>query len=102
VVTVPPLPLRQVVPASRGAGAPAVFQLTKIAVLVSVDKSGRVTSARADESSKKTNLFLIGQSISAAREWTFRPASRAGVAIPSEYRIEFVFRPETEASRPAR
>jgi protein TonB len=58
-----------------------------IEVLVEVDATGRVAKATALGGSP----FLQGAAEDAARKWLFRPATRDGRALPSDFRISIVF-----------
>jgi TonB family protein len=84
----PPRVVQEMMPATRPAG-----QFAKIAVQVSVDTSGRVVSARAENGAASSEA-LAAIAISAARQWRFQPAALNGKPVPAEYTIVFVFRPQ--------
>jgi hypothetical protein len=92
-VVTPPKPIREVKPSMRDSIRWVVPAPVSIGILVSIDSKGRVKGAHPDENNSGKNLFLTGLAVSAAKEWTFQPATRNGEAVPGEYRIQFVFAP---------
>jgi hypothetical protein len=97
IVTVPPVPVHQVMP-SKKSGLPwNVYAPVTVGVLVTVDAKGKVSKVRADSNIKGGNPFLLAMSLSAARDWTFKPATQGGKPVPGEYRIEFLFQPDQHA-----
>lgn len=84
----PPQAVQEMMPATTPAG-----QFAKIAIQVSIDRKGRVVSARA-EHGPVANDTLTAIAISAARQWRFQPATLNGKPVPAEYTIVFVFRPQ--------
>lgn len=90
-VIVPPLPLHKVSPVFDNSGRVPwlTYKQQTVIVVVTVDEKGKVLDARADN-----KIGLLSQPlVNAARQWTFKPATRGGIPVPSEYTIQFVFRP---------
>lgn len=87
-VYTPPQVVQEMMPATRPAG-----RFAKIAVQVSVDKLGRVVSARAEHGAVASDA-LSAIAVSAARQWRFQPATLNGKPVPAEYTIVFIFRPQ--------
>ncbi|HEX7362822.1 MAG TPA: energy transducer TonB [Bryobacteraceae bacterium] len=87
-VYTPPQVVQEMMPATRPAG-----RFAKIAVQVSVDKTGRVVSARAEHGAVASDA-LAQIALSAARQWRFQPATLNGKPVPAEYTVVFVFRPQ--------
>ncbi|MDQ8187891.1 energy transducer TonB [Pelagicoccus sp. SDUM812002] len=59
-----------------------------VKIRVSLDERGRVINASCANS---THEELVGPSIEAAKQWSFKPAIRAGEKVPSSVLIPFVF-----------
>jgi hypothetical protein len=62
-----------------------------IDVRVSIDRHGRVTSARALQHEDGLINYLADHAVAAARHWTFTPAKRGNTPIDSTRVINFVF-----------
>jgi periplasmic protein TonB len=90
----PPEPLTKVSPVMTEAVRAIVQNQDPMTVnvIVSVGTDGQVLDARVDPQSSVKNPFLSASALNAARRWRFKPATRDGHSLPSEYRIEFVFR----------
>lgn len=89
-IAIPAEPVRRVTPTGNAARWNVPGKL-KIAIVVSIDVKGMVTNATAVQDGNRPSLFLVGSCLSAARQWTFKPAKLNGKPVPSQYRIEFVF-----------
>ncbi|HMF74385.1 MAG TPA: TonB family protein, partial [Bryobacteraceae bacterium] len=69
-----------------------------VEVQVTIDPTGHVSAAHAlNDSSVKS--VLSSAAVSAARQWTFQPATLRGEKVSSEHTILFEFRPEAQAQR---
>lgn len=83
----PPLPLHQVPP-----GYPFDMRRSGISGRVNVtfliDENGKVREAMVQDS---TNHGFNQAALAAARQWTFRPAQRKGVAVPARANLPIVF-----------
>jgi hypothetical protein len=62
-------------------------------VRVQVDANGRVTAAEPVGPLTGMGDFLARSAVNAARNWTFEPARRGTVALPSEVVLKFSFGP---------
>lgn len=89
----PPYPTHQVLPNLRQI-APAIPSKNgaQVEVTVNVDKAGRVVAARLTNN-RQLNASLSDAALTAARSWTFDPASMNGQLVASEHAIIFNFRP---------
>jgi len=95
---VSPTPLLQVMPNTKYFPAGAVSEVTRVEVQVTIDPTGHVSAAHAlNDSSVKS--VLSSAAVSAARQWTFQPATLRGEKVSSEHTILFEFRPEAQAQR---
>jgi periplasmic protein TonB len=99
VVTLPPQPLHSVKPLYThpptipNTGTRPVRPSTPVtvAIVVSVDEKGKVLSAQRPSDSPSKDAFLSKQALDAARQWSFKPATRGGQPVRAEFRINFVF-----------
>jgi TonB family protein len=91
---VPPRPLMQVMPNTRTIPGGTLQARTRVEVQVDVDPRGRVSSAHVVGSG--VNEIIASAALSAARQWTFDPASNNGQHVDSEHTIVFEFRPEQQ------
>jgi protein TonB len=66
------------------------------AVRVTIDANGKVTQAVMDRPVYPSYDRLV---LAAAREWTYRPATRNGQPVASERVVEIVLQPRTAAAR---
>lgn len=88
IETKPAVPLNQTLPQwTRREGMQLV--LTG-AVLVAIDETGKVVSARTTRISDPTYDRLV---VEAARSWRYTPAMRNGKPLPSERTITYVLKP---------
>lgn len=85
----PPVPLTQV-PAEYPESAEAAGLTGTVQVLVTVDEKGKVTDAK--EQACDAPIMLCEAAISAARKWTFKPATRYGQPVKSVVVVPFRFR----------
>jgi TonB family protein len=88
----PPRPVKQVLPKVSALPPGVVDAVGEVRVLVKVDQSGHVISARLVEGQKKIGAILGTASLAAARQWVFEPASLRGQTIASDHTILFQFR----------
>lgn len=92
---VSPRPLLQVMPNAKLLPAGAVPEVSRVEVQVRIDVNGQVIAARVlNEGNVKS--ALANAAVSAARQWTFQPATLGGEKITSDHTILFEFRPETQ------
>jgi periplasmic protein TonB len=82
----------QVMPNTRAIPNGTIQARTRVEVQVNVDQAGRVSSAHV--ASSGVNEQISAAALSAARRWTFDPASNNGQRVNSEHTIVFEFRPE--------
>lgn len=86
-VTTRPIPISQVVPAWRPPDANTVRQDLRGSVLVTVDPTGRVTSAVMQQIVHPAYDRLL---LAAARSWRYQPATRDGQAIATQLVVPIV------------
>jgi TonB family protein len=91
VAFIGPKVLLQVMPNVRNLSYSSVDQVTRVEVEVTVDTNGRVKSARLLSPNVKGSL--ASAALSAARQWTFQPATLRGLRVESDHSIVFEFRP---------
>ena len=70
---------------------PRITSPQPIDVKVSIDRQGHVTSATALQHGDGLINYLAIRAVAAAKEWTFKPASRNGKPVASTRTIHFVF-----------
>jgi hypothetical protein len=87
---VPPRPLRQFLPNPRPW---IIASQSEVEVEVKLDENGHVEAARLVRQDGKLPSSLIGASLAAARQWTFKPATLRGIKVESNDTIVFRFRP---------
>jgi TonB family protein len=85
----PPVAIQQTLPPWR-PGPALARQVLRGEVHLEIDESGRVTDARMTKPVHSTYDALV---VAAAKQWTYKPATRNGVAIPSEMRLPIQLRP---------
>jgi TonB family protein len=85
----PPVPLEQV-PAEYPESAEAAGLTGTVQVLITVDDKGRVIDAR-QKLCDAPNM-LCEAAVTAARKWTFKPATRYGQAVRAVVVVPFRFR----------
>ena len=85
----PPVAIQQTLPPWRPTPAMA-RQVLRGEVHVEIDESGHVTRARMTKPVHSTYDTLV---MTAAKQWTYKPATRNGVAIPSEMTVPIQLRP---------
>jgi hypothetical protein len=66
---------------------------SEIEVEVKLDENGHVEAARLVRQNGKLPSSLIGATLAAARQWTFKPATLRGIKVESNDTIVFRFRP---------
>jgi TonB family protein len=91
VTFIGPKVLLQVMPNIRNISSSSVGDVTRVEVEVVVDTNGRVSSARLLSPNVKGQL--ASAALSAARQWTFQPATLRGLRVESNHAIVFEFRP---------
>jgi TonB family protein len=96
VAFVPPRPLLQVMPNTRSLSPGLISQVTRVEVEVRIDEAGRVASARVLNDGGAGKPALTNAAVSAAKQWTFQPATLKGEKVESQHTIVFEFRPETQ------
>lgn len=88
--TEPPVPVRTVSPAYpeelRRAGIPGV-----VTVSCTIDEKGNVTDAKVI---KTSNAAFSGPALDALARWKFKPARRAGNAVPIKVSFPIKFQLE--------
>jgi TonB family protein len=89
-VYVPPQSLRQVMPNQIPR---IITSALTIEVEVKLDRNGHVESARLAKQAANVPLYLGGAVLSAAKQWTFKPATLGGIRVESDYTIVFRIRP---------
>ncbi len=87
----PPRPLHQVMPNVELLQPVGLAQGMQARVEVLVDSTGRVTSAEALKAGTTANESLVNSAVSAARQWTFSPATLDGKPIDARHTIVFQF-----------
>jgi TonB family protein len=85
----PPVAIQQTLPPWRPSPGLA-RQVLHGEVHVNIDESGHVTDVRMTKSVHVTYDPLV---MTAAKEWTYKPATRNGVAIPSDMTVPIQVRP---------
>jgi TonB family protein len=93
---VAPRPLLQVMPNTRSLSPGLITQVTRVEVEVRIDDAGHVASARVLNDVGAAKGALSGAAVSAARQWTFQPATLRGEKVESQHTIVFEFRPENQ------
>jgi hypothetical protein len=88
---VQPMPIKQVMPATRLFGISTVYDAKEVAVKVAIDDQGHVTRAEALNTERKSAGLLTWAALAAARQWTFQPATIRGARVASEHTIIFHF-----------
>jgi TonB family protein len=88
----PPRPIRQIMPDVKPAGRTLASQAGLITVQVTIDEAGRVKDARVMDTGRKANGLVASAAVTAARQWSFQPATLHGHAVAAEHRIVFDFR----------
>jgi TonB family protein len=93
---VPPRPMKKVIPSGILVGPSVIYKVTQVQVQLSIDAQGRVTQAHVVQNANRVNALLAGTAVSAAKQWTFEPATIHGKRIPADHTIVFEFRPHTQ------
>jgi TonB family protein len=94
-VYVPPRPLKRVPPKPADYHYVGLPRPVDIVVEVRIDAQGYVTEAHVVDSDSEENV-LANSALVAAKSWIFEPALVDGKRVPSDHRIAFHFRPQTE------
>jgi TonB family protein len=92
----PPVPLRQVRPVLPDNVKSMLTGRASVKVRIQVDATGRVTGAEPLMTGGSLDKFLSSAAASAARMWTFEPATEGDRRVPSELTVEFTFVPERQ------
>ena len=90
----PPVPLRQVRPVLPPNVKAMLTGRANVKVRIRVDAAGKVVSAEPLDTTGSVGRFLGAAAASAARTWTFQPATTGGRKVPGELTVEFTFVPE--------
>jgi hypothetical protein len=90
-----PKVLLQVLPNTRSLSAGLVSQVTRVEVEVRIDRAGHVKAAHVINT-ESVKSALAGAAVSAAKQWTFQPATLRGEKVESDHTIVFEFRPENQ------
>jgi TonB family protein len=93
---VPPRPLLQVMPNTRSLSPGLITQVTRVEVEVRIDATGHVASVRVLNDGGTAKGPLTSAALSAAKQWTFEPATLKGEKVESQHTIVFEFRPESQ------
>lgn len=88
---VPPQPVRKVMPDSKLVRYALASQTGSVEVQVTINESGHVTDARPVHNGTKSSGLLANAAVTAARQWTFRPATLHGRPVAAEHLIIFNF-----------
>jgi len=83
-------PLRRVMP-DVSLRSVMIYKDISVQVQVSLDANGRVREVRLLPPAEQVSESVIGSAVTAARQWTFQPATSGGKAVPSQYLITFRF-----------
>jgi protein TonB len=86
-----PVPITRVTPQSPKDARVWLRDTVVIQVTVDIDATGHVTKANAMDLSAIDRRVLSVPAVAAAKEWTFAPAKRNGVPVPSQTVLEFRF-----------
>lgn len=89
----PATAIRQVRPTVPSNVSVLLKHRVEVKVRVTVDTNGNVTGAEPMVPPGGVNQYLATAAANAARQWTFKPASRGAVALPSEVVLQFTFGP---------
>jgi TonB family protein len=87
-----PQPVLQVLPNTKTLPPASFTQVRRVSVEVKIDTTGHVTSAHIVNDGGAAN-DLSNAALTAAKQWTFQPATLRGEKIASEHTILFEFRP---------
>jgi TonB family protein len=87
---IPPQAMKHATPHASEAALAVLKSPVAIQVEVKIDKSGRVTKARALNAAKVDGA-IVEAAVSAAREWVFKPATLRGHAVDSQHTMVFQF-----------
>jgi len=88
----PPKVLLQVMPNTRNITPGSITEVTRVDVEVAIDRQGHVKSAHVTSANVKSQLATAA--VTAAKAWTFQPATLRGQTVDSDHTIRFEFRPE--------
>jgi len=92
VAFVGPKALLQVTPSTRNLPANLISEVTRVEVEVRIDTNGRVSAAHLETPNVKPQL--ASAAMSAARQWTFQPATLRGQKVETSHTIIFEFKPD--------
>ena len=90
-----PKVLLQVLPNTRSLSQGVVSHVTRVEVEVTIDQAGHVKAAHV-VNPEVVKSALAGAAVSAAKQWTFQPATLRGEKVESDHTIVFEFRPENQ------
>jgi TonB family protein len=88
---VPPEPLMRPAPDMRMLEPGLINGPVHVRVQVNINADGHVTAAHLVAGGQKIRPTLAGAAVTAAKQWTFRPATMHGQRVPSEHVIDFEF-----------
>jgi hypothetical protein len=91
----PPKAVKQVMPNTKAYGVSDVYSAAEIKIKVTIDASGTVKKAELISNGLRANGIYAAASLSAARQWVFKPAMLHGIAVPAEQTLVFRFLPRT-------
>ncbi len=90
-----PKVLLQVLPNTRSLSQGVVSHVTRVEVEVTIDQGGHVKAAHV-LNPEMVKSALAAAAVSAAKQWTFQPATLRGEKVESDHTIVFEFRPENQ------
>jgi TonB family protein len=82
-------------PNTRALPQELIGEVTRVEVEVRIDDTGRVTAAHAINQGPGSKAQLTSEALTAAKQWTFQPATLHGEKVESQHTIVFEFRPDT-------
>jgi TonB family protein len=83
-------------PNTRSLSPGLITQVTRVEVEVRIDATGHVASVRVLNDGGTAKGPLTSAALSAAKQWTFEPATLKGEKVESQHTIVFEFRPESQ------
>ena len=88
---VPPKPLTQVQPVISPSMRAMLTHEVHVNVRVSLDETGRIISAKAEDLNGSMVVFFVAPAVEAARHWKFRPARLGARNVPADIVLRFRF-----------
>jgi hypothetical protein len=83
------VPLKRVAPVVPPGARSLLHEPVVVTVVVDVDARGKVTAARSSGVNTGLRQLLAPNSVQAAKQWQFEPASRNGVPVASQTELSF-------------